>query len=356
MVYSSNKNIFGVDIGDQALRLVQLEKIGKLIHLRSYNEVIIPSTIVNNGKVENEEKLSKLFSQLAKTAQGKKINTKNIITVLPESKTFIKVIEVDNVNGYNKTNIKPIIEEEIKRHVPMLLEEIYLDWQILSETSSSIKIVIGAVPKNIVDYYLAIIERSGLIPYVFEVEAAAITRCLIPKNDTTQQARIIIDFGAVRTGLILYDHKTVQFTISLPISGNKITETIAQTLKIDLEKAEKAKIVCGLDSQKCEGALLKILLEPIDALTEEIKKAITFYQNNFKGINQISEIILCGGGANFSNIDKILNEKLNIPVKIGNPFTNISQTKKIAFPSNKILSYTTAIGLALRVFEKKNLI
>jgi len=352
MNYNLDNNIFGLDIGERALRLVQLKKRGKKILLASYNEVTLNPEIISNGQIQKEEELIKALNKLVKSANGSRVKTKKIITVLPEAKTFIKLIEISSPE--NKEDLPELVKEEVKNHIPLSLEEIYLDWQIISQKSGQIKLLIGAVPKDTADPYSATLEKSGLLPYVFEIEAAAITRSLLTKND--KGAKIIIDFGAVRTGLIIYDHQTVPFTVSLPISGNKITETITKTLKLNSEEAEKAKVVCGLDSKKCEGALLKILLQSMDDLTKQIKKAITFYKSNFPNSNEISEIILCGGGANFSSIDQVISEKLGIPAKIGNPFTNIIQSKKLTIPANKSLSYTTAIGLALRAFEKKDLL
>jgi type IV pilus assembly protein PilM len=351
MASELNKNIFGLDISDGALRLIHFKKRGKKIILSSYNDLAVSAGIITNGEIKQEEKLVQSIQQLIKTAKGRKIKAKNIITVLPESKTFIKVITVPFAE---EKELSDSIKEEVKNHIPLSLEEIYLDWQILKKTQDSIKLLIGAAPKTIVDHYSAVLEKSGLTPYVFEIEAAAIIRSLIAKDD--KKTRVIIDFGAARTGLIIYDKQTIQFTVSLPVSGNKITETIAKTLKLDLKKAEKSKVVCGLDPQKCDGALLKILLKPIENLARQINKSITFYNSNFSKPNSVAEVILCGGGANFSKIDKVLSEKLNLPVKIGNPFTKAIQVKKLSIPKNKALSYTTAVGLALRAFQKKDLI
>jgi type IV pilus assembly protein PilM len=346
MISDLNQKVIGLDISDRALRLVQLKNVGKKIFLHAFNEVEIPAGIINNSEIQTEKKnkLTALLNQLLKSAYGRKIKTKNVIAVLPEQKTFIKVISVDSINQIELPNL---VVEEIKNHIPLSIEEIYFDWQIIEQKNNKSNIVIGAAPINTVNSYLDILESSNLTAYALEIEASAIIRSLLSQDD--QKAKIIIDFGAVRTGLIVYDHKTVQFTVSLPISGNKITETIAQTLHLDANQAEKSKIVCGLDPEKCEGALLKILTKPIDNLTAQIKKAMAFYRSNFSESQKIEEIILCGGGANFSKIDQILSQNLKIPVKIGNPFINLSPAK-INIPDKQKLSYTTAIGLALRPF------
>ena len=102
--------------------------------------------------------------------------------------------------------------------------------------------------------------------------------------------------------------------------------------------------------------MLKVLMGSINNLAEQIKKAIIFYKTNFVSGNEISEIIICGGGANFLKIDEVLKEMLNLPVKIGNPLNNLSLDKKISLSKNKILSYTSAIGLALRSLQKEKFI
>jgi len=343
---------FGLDISDQSLRLIQLKKKGKKIFIDSYNDLEIKPGIISNGEIKEENELSNLFRKLIKSSNGSKVSTKNIITVLPESKTFIKVIEIENANN-KKDNLPELINEEIKKHIPLSSDEIYIDWQIIKKISNNnFRVLVGVVSKITADSYLKILEASGLNPYIFEIEAAAITRALL--NDNEPDGKIIIDFGAARTGLIVYDNNTIQFTVSLPISGNNITETIAKTLNLDRQKAEEAKIICGLDQNKCDGALLKILMEPVESLAKEIKKAINFYQINSKKESKISEIILCGGGANFLNIEKIISEKTGIPARIGNPLIHIAKNKRLSIPQDKVLSYTTAIGLGLRALEKNN--
>ncbi len=350
MAISFGQEFFGIDISNGALRLIQLNKSGKKNIITAYNELVLPTDIIVNGEISDEKKLIEQIKKLIKTTRH--LKGKKVISVLPETKTFIKVIET--ATPINKDDYQKLIEEEIINHIPLSLEEIYLDWQIVEKKNNRTKILIGAAPKNIIESYFAVLEKSDLSPYVLEIEAAPIIRSLIEKKDA--QPKIIIDFGAARSSLIVYDHQTVQFTVSLPISGNQITQTIAKTLKLDDKKAEEAKIICGLDPQRCEGALLRILLQPIDDISKHVKKSLAFYKSNFSESNEITEVLLCGGGANFININKILSEKLNMTVKLGNPLTKIKTIKKNHLPKDKILSYTTAIGLALRTFDKKTLL
>jgi len=346
---------FGLDISDQAIRLINCRKIGKKNIITNFNELAVPANVINNGEIIEPQTLSKLIQQLVKSTAGPKIKTKNVISVLPETKTFIKVLTLNAaIDKKNIDHVAALIEKEIVNHLPVSPDEIYFDWQLLETKSDSAKVLVGAAPRNIVDSYLSVLEKSDLTVYALEIEAAALSRSLLAEKE--ESAKILIDFGAIRTGLTIYDKNTIQFTVSLPISGNKITETIAQTLQLDSAQAEKAKIVCGLDPEKCEGAMLKILMDAVTNLTEQIKKTILFYKTNFPEGNIISEIILCGGGANFSKIDEILSKNLNLPIKIGNPLSNISLPKKLSLSREKALSYTTAVGLALKSLQKQNFV
>lgn len=102
---------------------------------------------------------------------------------MPETKTFIKLIEIPLVE--NK-KIKETIEQEICQHIPLVKEDMYFDWQIIKKITKNneqkIQILIGATPKNIVDSYADILKKAGLNPLIFEIEACAITRNLIKKK------------------------------------------------------------------------------------------------------------------------------------------------------------------------------
>lgn len=352
MGLQTEKNFFGLDISDRSLRLINLRKRGKKFTIVSFNELNFPPEILVDGQIQDMNKMANYIKKVIKTTKGSKISSKNLVSVLPETKTFIKVIDVD-LGDYPeiKNDVTEVIKKEIVKHVPLNVDEIYLDWQTLIEEGEKMRILVGAVPRDISDSFVQTIEKAGYSPQILEIEAAPIIRSLIPEKD--KKPKIIIDFGANRTGLIVYDNEAVQFTVSLGISGEKITKTIAKNLNLDEKKSEKAKLVCGLDKDKCEGALRKVLFDSINKLAKNIQKSINYYQENFPQSNKIEEVVLCGGGANFLKIDEVLQEKLKLPVRIGDPLINNVINKKSTIPASKLLSYTTAIGLALRNFEKK---
>jgi len=341
------QNLFGLDISQQVLRLVQVKKKGKKLALAAYGEVPVPAGAIANGEVASADVLVGAIGKLLKSTHGDKVTTRNVVTVLPEQKTFIKVI---TVTADSTVSLVDRIRDEARNHIPLNLDEAYFDWQLLRQNGKTASVLIGVAPQPIVDAYLAVLDKAGLVVHALEIEAAAITRSLVGKNEN--RTTMVIDFGAIRTGLVIYSNNAVSFTTSLPISGNGITKTIADTLKIDLKKAEEAKIICGLDPAKCEGALRKVLNSAINALVTRIKQTATFYQTSFIDQPAIGSIILCGGGANILSIDTLLAEKLKLPVTVGSPMIHLTASSKVVIPPPQLLSYTTAIGTALRPFQR----
>ncbi len=354
---NSNETAFGLDLSELSLKLVKLKKSGPKILLQSWNEMDLLPDLIVNGEIKNRAKLITAINKLIKTCQGRKLPHREVISVLPEPKTFIKLIEVPSYS--EKKDLSRAIEKEMEHHLPLPLNELYLDWQVIKNKfypeNSRLRVLVGASPQTITDQYTDLLERAGLLPLVLEIEAVAIVRSLIKENnsDSNHLAQVIIDLGASRTGLIVYDRGTIQFSLSLPISGLEITKAIARSLDLSFDQAEKIKIVCGLDRKKCRGSLKKILQNQIDELTNRIKSVIDFYRDHFPDSNPIERVLLCGGGAKMINITEVLSEKLNLKVEHGNPLTNLTPGKNFPWTQKQSLPFATAIGLALRGLNSK---
>lgn len=334
---------FGLDISDRNLRLIQLEKKAKQIKVQLYNEIKLPPDCITSGEIKQPKVFLEALNKMIKTRQGNGKLSDEVISVLPEEKTFFKII---NTPLLAEEEIPAKIKEVLPQDIPVDFDEVYIDYQIMSKNDDGLQLLVGVSPKNIIESYVDILAKANLIPTVLEIESAPISRLLL-ETAKDQKPQIIIDIGAQRTGLFLYD-QTIKFTVSLPISGNNITRHIMETLDLTWGEAEEAKIICGLDKTKCHGALLEIFSEMINQLSERITKAMNFYYYNFPEAKNIDSILLCGGGANFIGITQVLEEKLKIPVKISNPWTNIANPDKTFFNEQRSQSFITALGLALR--------
>jgi type IV pilus assembly protein PilM len=369
----------GLDISDRSIKLVQLKKSGRHLKIQALGKARLPKEILENGEIKNRELLIKALRRLISHPGLGKVTTNEASVCLPEGKTFLKILEIEK----ETENLKEAIEKELQKHIPLPPEEIYYDWQEIGESGKARLILVGAAPKNIVEEQLSVLKEAGLLTVAVEAEPLSICRALLKEegidyksNDRKNYA--IIDIGADEAGLSVYSKNTILFSVSMPISGERITEEIANSLGMDREQAEKIKILHGLDEDETHPEVKKILSQMTIELTGKIKEAIAFFNHHFSGWGLIEEIIICGGGANIKNLDKTIQKETGIKAVKGDILTNLKgeknndkhfqetfglssehlpgakdksgeqESKTLKFSQNAGLSYATAIGLALR--------
>ena len=373
----------GLDISDLSIKLVQLNKIRGKIKIQALGKLTLPPGIIANGVINDRAELIKAIKKIIAAPGYGKVSSEEAVVCLPESKTFIKRIEV----AKSPNSLADVIGAEIEKHVPMSKSEIYYDWQVTAELADKYQVLIGAAPKEIVDQYAQLLDDAKLSVAAMEIEPTAICRCLLkeeapeakPAAAPLKPGRTaplnygIIDIGANHTCLIFYSDNTIVFSVSMPISGEEITAKISRTLDLTPEQAEKAKIICGLDETKANGVIKKILEETIKNLISKIKEALDFYENYYGG--KLNKILLCGGGGNITELGKIIAQEFSIKVETADALTNLDETgekfnpifmekhsfdakllkndssregNNLSIQQNSGSTFTTAIGLALR--------
>ncbi|MFA6228359.1 MAG: type IV pilus assembly protein PilM [Patescibacteria group bacterium] len=347
--FSTDELAFGLDISDHFLRLIQLKRFGKKIKIQLFNEVKLPPQTVVSGKVVNSQYFVQALKQLTGTKRGLGGLSNEAVVALPQAGTFLKTLEIA---ANNEEELLPKIEELLPQSLPLALEEIYYDWQTIKSQEGVYTILVGAAPRALVDSYSSALNSLGILPVVFEIEAIAIARLLVERAGDTRP-QIIADLGANRSSLILCEGSDVKFNVTLALSGKQIDQYIAESLELDLGKAEQAKIICGLSQDKCHGAVLELLVPLIDELATQILHAVDFYQNNFSSPGLIEQIQLCGGLSGLTGLSREIKNRLNTPVVSAEPFKNIVNPDPHYFTAEKSQSFVPAIGLALRGLSPK---
>ncbi|MFZ5391105.1 MAG: type IV pilus assembly protein PilM, partial [Patescibacteria group bacterium] len=308
----------GLDISDRSLKLVQFKKNLKgHLSLRAYATRPIPAGVFNEGEIKQPETFQNIIQDMLAKPQTGKFTTNNVVACLPETKTFLMTISLPPMP---ETEMSTAVKWEAEHHIPIAIEDTYLDWQLINPAATADKqtLLLGLAPKNIVNSYAESLNKAGLIPLALEIEALALIRSVIAKEDLDKkQSALIMDFGATRTSLIVLNDQSVQFTVSLPVSGLNITATLAKELKMTETEAEKAKILCGLDPKRCQGAVYEIMESAFKDLIKKIKQALRYQSDHFPE-QPVGQIVLCGGGANFGKLDSLLAKELKLPIRKSN--------------------------------------
>jgi len=348
---------FGLDISDRSLKIVYLKPQRKGFQLHSFGEFPIATGIVERGEIKVQDVLAKVIQQ-AVAGFKDKLPTRQVIASLPEEQAFLQVMQLPRMK---KEELQQAVRFEAENYVPHAIEKVYLDFHVVQPFHNHLDhtdVLLAALPRSMVDSYLEVLERSGLLVRALEIESLAISRALIPQ-ETTPMPLLLVDFGATRTSFVVFSGYSLRFTASIPISSQQLTLSIASNLRLQEQEAEELKIRYGLEGQNAEQgkAVFEALMPPLSDLAGQIKRHLSFYESHAAhqhlGQNQqrIKSIILSGGGANLKGFTKFLSKELKAEVMLGNPWVNILETslKELPpLPFGESLKYTAALGLALR--------
>ena len=351
---------FGLDIGDSSIKLVQIIKkfnlrgrpSFELKHLRKVE--LLPGCIAQGEILQPEAVKQKILHLLGYEGnEFKKITCPWLTFNLPVTKTFLKLIEI-------KTLPVQVTDEDVKleavKHVPFDIKETYLDWQIINKNDEEAKVaqvLVGLAPKAIVDSYYGILDSLGLSPIATELEDLSIARAMITANKTYMgEARAILDLGASRSTIIIYDKGSIQFSQGINFSGELINTALMQALKVDRATADDLKNKNGLTYDPNYPLYLKTISEIAEKLLSDISKTLNYYANHFPEPNPITHITMSGGASALKNLDKIITKKLAVGAYPGNAWKNIYNEKFIGKDRYELLSFASAVGLGLRAAEE----
>lgn len=195
------------------------------------------------------------------------------------------------------------------------------------------------------------IPESGT---VFEALASA-EACL--SADERELGVALIDLGAGSTDMVVYSHRTVRYTASIPIGGDHFTNDIAVGLRTPIPEAEKMKRSWGQrDPSHSEPAALEVpsvgerptrlvsyakLNEIIEPRAVELLELIGIELERSGYSEQLGAgLVLAGGGARLGGFATLAELTLGLPVRVARPLGLEKTRVELADPT-----FCTVVGL-----------
>lgn len=356
---SSLKNVLGIDIGTFSIKIVELSKKGERITLENYGEVTtreIGSPAFRSGLNQGTNSLALSSKEISQGIQAilleAKMSSKSVTFSIPDFSSFFTSFELPPMP---KEELPKAINFEARQHIPLSLSDVVLDWQVIKNKNDneindqlSNKVILVAVPKDIISQYQEIGRVCDLTVAALEAEVFGLIRSLI-KN--SEEAIILVDIGAQSTTINVVENKILRMSHSFDIGGNALTQGVADSQGIDSAVIEELKKQQKINTQLSDSqSVSQILISRLDLILAEIKKiSQTFYQREGK---EIKTVVLAGGTSLFPGLKEYFVLKLNKEVLIGDPFANIFCPQILASVLKEVgPSYAIAVGMALRGLE-----
>jgi type IV pilus assembly protein PilM len=296
-----------------------------------------------------------LADSVKKLVKESGVHTRNVVAAFPESITFTRVIEMPKITDQE---LSSAIEWSAEQYIPMPLSEVKLSWMVLGEGDTGdggekmLRVLLVAAPLTLIERYMSIIELAGLEAYAFETEVIAISRALLPM-DQSGPTTLIVSVGASTTDLSIVDSQNIQFTRSIGTGGTALTRAISQELGFENAQAEEYKRSYGLLEDQLEGKIMNILKPVVDVIVSEVERAILFYQTKHIS-NPVKRVVVTGGSAQLPGLVVYMASSLGVEVQVGDPWQGIQIPDKFSSVTEDVqnkVSYSVSIGLAKRDVE-----
>lgn len=343
------KSKLGIDIGTASIKIVDLEKKSGRFSLNNYGVFELGSEKKENNSLgQNILKLpdEEIVIGIKETIKRAGMSSKQVVASIPSFSTFSTVIEIPYVSDQD---LNKILQFEAKKYVPLPLEEVVLDWSIISRpqgktANQNVEIFLAAVHKSETERYRRIMVNAGLELVALDLENSALIRALLG-NDLSPTA--IVNIGGRSTSIVIADKGFERIGHNYEIGGFEITKSIAKSLKISFEKAEELKRRFGL-KKSGENIINESMISLIDMMVFETKKTITNYET-LKN-KKIERVFLVGGLTGMPDFVNYFKEKLGREVFFGNALSRVIYPEPLKLIA-KELSSTLAISLGLAMRE-----
>jgi len=387
----SKTGYLGIDVGTASIKLVELKNEGGKPRLVNYGYIDIATDIIRSTTPQAQQKI---IQSLKKLVESSGATSTNAIAALPTFSVFNSIITLPKMPT---KDLASAVKWEAKKYVPLPMDEMILDWKIITgeasdkdtkkddskkgfsffkkkETKSDekekekevdkkdikkdgpetfkgkspkqLRILVTAAPKNLVNRYIDIFKKAGLRLISLETEAFALSRSLMGVDEATVT---IIDVGSITTDICIIEKGVPILNRSIDVGGYTITQAISKSLNVTPERAEQFKRDIGISmGVNVQGkGIPKVITDSLSPIVNEVKYVFDLYQN--QGNSSVEKIVLSGGSAFLPNLSDYFTEIFNKPTIIGNPWDRVVYPEELKPVLDEVgTRLAVAIGLAMR--------
>lgn len=348
---SKHRSILGVDISSSSVKILELSLSGNQYRVEAYGRADMPENAMEGNAIKDVAGVAKSIKKVIEAAQ---FSSKSAALSVPDSSTISKVIQVNE--GLNEQEIEELVVSESDKYIPYPIDEVNIDFNVIGPSTKNLAmqdVLIVASRAENVNNRVEVINLAGLEAKIIDVESYAVERAaqmlakeLPAAGDKKNIA--IIDIGAAYTHLfVLHGMKNI-FSREEEFGAKQLIDAIVQKYGMERSVALQALAQQTLPDDY-ESEVLQNFKELI---LLQVKRALQFF---FSTSNHtfVDHIVLAGGVAKLPGLAQLVQEHINIPANLANPFLHMDLAKKV---DRELLHHDSpmllvACGLALRRVE-----
>jgi type IV pilus assembly protein PilM len=334
---------FALDIGTNAIRVVQLKRNVNSWTLEHYGYAPIDSRLTSSDSEEARRKVAEVIM----TAVGQSgIKAKNVVIGLPSSKTFTTVIDVPMAS---EAELRATMKYQFDQYIPMAIDDAKVDWALLGPSlraQNQQEVLLSSVAKNYSEERLELVESLGLNVIVAEPDPIAMARALTPPG--TQGAILQLDMGETSTDIAIVYGDAPRLIRTIPTGISSLVKSTVSNLNVQEDQARQFILKFGLAPDRLEGQVLRSLEATLDNFAAEVTKSVKFFETRYPSV-VVEGVLLAGFAAAIPQFDNYLAGKVGKQVRIANPWQGVQMSEADQKQLGPVATeFATVIGLAKR--------
>ncbi|RPJ83056.1 MAG: type IV pilus assembly protein PilM [Deltaproteobacteria bacterium] len=351
MLFGKKDHLVGLDIGSRTIKVGEVDSSSAGQTLLKFGALDIAPGIIEEDGIKNPEGAADSIRQLFKLYNVKE---QNVAISVGGYSVIVKKI---NVQSMSEEQLQETIHLEAEQYIPFDINDVNLDFQILGGSESNpsqMSVLLVAAKKEMVSDYLHVIELAGLNPCIVDVDAFALQNIFEANYEATENCVALIDIGANKTSLNIMKNNASVFMRDVSLGCSQINHKIVSQIDCSIEESEEIKHNENQDRIDPED-LNDIISTVVSGWTTEIRRALDFFYSTYPE-DQISKIILSGGGSNIKEFRKLLSVQTSTDVSIINPFEKFKINESqidMAYLNKMAPQAAICLGLAIRRVNDK---
>lgn len=367
MAGNNNKRkgqMVSIDFGSRGIKMAVGEAYnGKIKLTGCYSEVLMPEAY-ENGIIRNFDYVKQTVVEMLKANH---IKPKLAVVSIESSEMIKREMTVQRVPVEDMVSL---ITYEVKQYLPIDTSNFVIQYKELppdeGQEASRIKVLMGAVPNDIVTAHLNLVEECGLKPVAMDMHSNGLEKLVkwMRQNESYSQAKTCayVDLGHKMTDISIFESGEYKFNRIVKMGGYDFDKVLMHHLDVDFNESEKrkTKISAGAlrkamesgkldtflsDDESVKATVIKDTLQFFDEIVDEINKVFKYYTSRSSD-NKIDQIFIYGGTSRFKDIDALIQEKLEIPTEL---LKTVNCVEGLSKTGNDDLSlYVNAVGALIR--------
>ena len=338
-LFYKDKPIIGLDISQTGIKIMSIDPKKWLV--TGYGSIDLDPAKVQASLDGDNDYLGENLRLLLKDNLIGSLPSNHTVLGIPTGRTFSRTFTIP---ASAEKTLKDAVEIEVDQYIPIPMNLLYIDYEIINRTKEELTILMSAVPQTLVNGCLKVARDAGLNVTMIEPGISAVAR-LLEATEEGHLPTVIIDIGPASTDIAVLDG-SIRVTGGIGIGGNTFTLSIAKKLGVALENAHQLKVLNGLSAGPRQAKIQSALKPNLERILTETRKVIRYYNERLSDDRKLEQVLVVGGGSNIPGIGDYFTNELIMPARVASPWQKLD-FGKLPQPAKQFRPrYITVAGLA----------